>query len=214
MTDYDERLLLKKLQGIEKPQLSNLKTHLYKQLLASLRLLKRTENMDLELNEQLDYARILYYKGLYHQSLKILDKVKEQAYLFHQDSILMQVISLEKKIETLHITRNIQDKADHLATEAIEVHDRRKMITQLSNLALQLYSWYVKNGHARNEKDEAGVKEFFRTHLPSNAHQQTVFMNGYTSARAMYGLPLYGRIFSSITGMHKNGSICSIMNRQ
>ena len=99
MSDYDERLLLKKLQGIEKPQLSNLKTHLYKQLLASLRLLKRTENIDLELNEQLDYARILYYKGLYLQSLKILDKVKEQAYIYHQDSILTQVISLEKKIE-------------------------------------------------------------------------------------------------------------------
>ena len=162
MSDYDERLLLKKLQGIEKPQLSNLKTHLYKQLLASLRLLKRTENIDLELNEQLDYARILYYKGLYLQSLKILDKVKEQAYVYHQDSILTQVISLEKKIETLHITRNIQDKADHLAAEAISVHDRRKIITQLSNLALQLYSWYVKNGHARNEKKEDGVKEFFR----------------------------------------------------
>ena len=175
MHDYDERLLLKKLQGIEKPQLSNLKTHLYKQLLASLRLLKRTENMDLELNEQLDYARILYYKGLYLQSLKILDKVKEQAYIYHQDSILTQVISLEKKIETLHITRNIQDKADHLAMEAIAVHDRRKMITQLSNLALQLYSWYVKNGHARNEKDEAGVKDFFRTHLPPDAHEQTGF---------------------------------------
>lgn len=175
MQDYDEKLLLKKLPGIEKPQLSNLKTHLYRQLLASLRLQKRTENLDLELNEQLDYARILYYKGLYMQSLKILDKVKESAVAFHQDTILIQVISLEKKIETLHITRSLQDKADHLATEANEVHERRKMITQLSNLALQLYSWYVKNGHARNEKDEAGVKKFFHEHLPTDAYRQTGF---------------------------------------
>ncbi len=175
MKDYDERLLLKKLQGIEKPQLSNLKTHLYKQLLASLRLLKRAENLDFELNEQLDYVRILYYKGLYLQSLKLLDKVKEQAIQYHQDSILIQVISLEKKIETLHITRSIQPKADNLAVEAIEVHNRRKTITQLSNLALQLYSWYVKNGHARNEKDEAGVKQFFFSNLPEKVHQQTGF---------------------------------------
>ena len=175
MHDYDEKALLKKLPGIEKPQLSNLKTHLYKQLLASLRLLKRTENIDLELNEQLDYARILYYKGLYIQSLKILDKVKEQAHLYHQDTILIQVISLEKKIETLHISRGMQDKADHLAIEANEVHERRKMITQLSNLAMQLFSWYIKNGHARNEKDESGVKQFLQNQLPPNANEQTGF---------------------------------------
>ena len=175
MQEYDEKLLLKKLAGIEKPQLSNLKTHLYRQVLASLRLQKRTENLDLELNEQLDYARILYYKGLYLQSLKILDKVKESAIAYHQDTILIQVISLEKKIETLHITRSLQDKADKLAIEANEVHERRKMIMQLSNLALQLYSWYVKNGHARNEKDEAGVRQFFKKHLPADASIQTGF---------------------------------------
>lgn len=175
MKEYDERILLKKLHGIAKPQLSNLKTHLHKQLLASLRLLKRTDNIDLELNEQLDYARILYYKGLYLQSLKILEKVKEQAHQYHQDTLLIQVISIEKKIKTLHITQGLRDKADHLAAEAIEVHERRQMITRLSNLALQLYSWYVKNGHARNERDEAGVKQFFRQLLPPNAHLLTGF---------------------------------------
>jgi hypothetical protein len=175
MQEYDEKLLLKKLPGTEKPQLSNLKTHLYRQVLASLRLLKRAENLDLELNEQLDYARILYYKGLYIQSLKILDKVKESATAFHQDTILIQVISLEKKIETLHITRSLLDKADKLANEANEVQERRKMIVMLSNLALQLYSWYIKNGHARNIKDEARVKQFFYGHLPRDAHKQTGF---------------------------------------
>jgi hypothetical protein len=175
MSEYDERLLLKKLPGTEKPQLSNLKTHLYKQVLASLRLLKRTENIDFELNEQLEYARILYYKGLYLQSLKILDRVKEQAHQYYQDSILMQVISLEKKIETLHITRSIQHKADLLAVESTGVHERRWMITQLSNLSLQLYSWYVKNGHVRNEDDEKDVRVFFRSTLPRNAHKQVGF---------------------------------------
>ncbi|MCC7379246.1 MAG: hypothetical protein IT255_07795, partial [Chitinophagaceae bacterium] len=58
--DYDEKLILKKLPGIEKPQLANLKSHLYKQLLASLRLLKSSESIDLQLHEQLDHARILY----------------------------------------------------------------------------------------------------------------------------------------------------------
>src|ERR1700740_2061399 len=40
MNEYDERVLLKRLSPVTKPQLANLKSHLYKQLLASLRLLK------------------------------------------------------------------------------------------------------------------------------------------------------------------------------
>ena len=175
LQEYDEKILLKRLPTIEKPQLANLKAHLYKQVLASLRLLKTTENIDLQLHEQLDYARILYNKGLYLQSLKILDKIKELARSYNQDSFLIQVISLEKKIETLHITRSMQDRADQLTAEANEVNERRRIITQLSNLALQLYSWYIKNGHARNEEDEAGVKMFFNNNLPCDAHTLSGF---------------------------------------
>jgi hypothetical protein len=175
MQEYDDASLVKKVPAIKKQQLSNTKAHLYKQLLASLRLLKSSDNIELQLNEQLDHARILHNKGLYHQSLKILDKVKEIAFNYHQDSFLIQAISLEKKIETLHITRSMQDRADQLTLQANQVHERRVMIASLSNLALQLYSWYIKNGHARNEKDEQGVIEFFQQNLPPTAHLQTGF---------------------------------------
>ncbi len=76
LDEYDETVLLKKLPSIKKPQLSNVKVHLYRQLMASLRLLKSAESIDMQINEQLDYARILYNKGLYIQSLKILEKLK------------------------------------------------------------------------------------------------------------------------------------------
>jgi len=128
LNEYDEKLLLKRLQGIEKPQLSNLKIHLYKQILASLRLLKTAENIDLQLNEQLDYARILYNKGLYLQSLKLLERAKEIAKAKYKFSYLTQVITLEKKIETLHITRSIQDRAESLSIEALEVSTRIDMV--------------------------------------------------------------------------------------
>jgi hypothetical protein len=79
MRDYDELVLLTKNPSIQKQQLSNLKGHLYQEILVSLRLLKQESNIDLQLHEQLDFARILYNKGLYLQSLKILDRVKELA---------------------------------------------------------------------------------------------------------------------------------------
>ena len=40
LSDFDEKNLLKKIPGIAKPQLANLKNHLYRELLSSLRLLK------------------------------------------------------------------------------------------------------------------------------------------------------------------------------
>ncbi len=175
LSDFDEKNLLKKIPGIEKPQLANLKNHLYRELLSSLRLLKSNDSIDMQLHEQIDYARILYNKGLYHQSLKILDRAKELAHQYHQDSFLIQIISLEKKIETLHITRSMQDRAEQLTAEANVVNEKRRVITQLSNLALQLYSWYVKNGHARNEADEKDIKAFFKNQLPAQANLLTGF---------------------------------------
>jgi len=77
--DYDEALILKKIPQIKKRQLSNLKAHLYKQLLLSLRLLSRNYNVDIEIRERIDYAKVLYNKGLYRQSLEMLDKAKSSA---------------------------------------------------------------------------------------------------------------------------------------
>lgn len=168
LQEYDEAILLKKLSSIKKPQLSNVKSHLYKQLLASLRVIKTNESIDLMLNEQLDFARILYNKGLYHQSLKVLEKVKEMAIANHLHTFLIQAISFEKKIESLHITRSLQDRAEILSVESENINQRRTTITKLSNLALQLYSWYIKNGHARNGNDETIIKEFFFEKLPQN----------------------------------------------
>src|SRR5688572_26925876 len=161
LQEYDEKLLLKKLTGIEKPQLSNLKTHLYKELLASLRLLKSSDSVDLQLNEQFDYAHILYKKGLFVQSITILDRAKEMAKANQKFYFLTLVLALEKRIESLHITRGMQSRAELLATEALEISNKIDMVTRLSNLSLQLYSWYIKNGHARNEKDETVVASFF-----------------------------------------------------
>ncbi|HTE09448.1 MAG TPA: hypothetical protein VK645_00735 [Chitinophagaceae bacterium] len=175
LKEYDEAALLKKLPSIKKPQLSNIKVHLYKQLLASLRLLKSADSIDLQLNEQFDYAHILYKKGLFSQSLKILDKAKETAKVNQKFNFLTLVLALEKRIEMLHITRSMQSRAEQLSAETVEVTGRIDMVAKLSNLALQLYSWFIKNGHARNEKDEIAVKHFLKVHLPPNAEDQTGF---------------------------------------
>src|SRR5882762_7815990 len=175
LKEYDEKSLLKKLPGTEKRQLYNLKTHLYKQVLASLRLLKSADSIDLQLNEQFDYAHILYKKGLFLQSLKLLDRAKETAKANQKFNFLAQVLALEKRIETLHITHSMQMRAEQLSAESNEMIGKISMVARLSNLALLVYSWYIKNGHARNEKDEERIRQYLKEQLPPNAWEQTGF---------------------------------------
>jgi hypothetical protein len=167
--------MIKKNRGIKKQQLSNLKAHLYGQILSSLRLITHENNIDMELHSQMDYARILYNKGLYLQSLKVLDKMKELARHYHQLTYLQQVLFFEKKIEGLYITRSLTNRADALSKDADEVNARLITISRLSNLALQLYAWYIKNGFAYDAKEAKAVTNFLQEHLPANLNRPNGF---------------------------------------
>ncbi len=164
--DYDEENMLKKIPGIKKQQLSNIKAHLYKQLLASLRMVLDDDNVEMYLDEQLVNANILYNKGLYLQSLRILDRIKVIAKNNFQTTYWLQIVIFEKKIEALHITRSIDSRAEMLSKEIEEINARLSTQGKLSNLSLQLYGWYIKMGHARDEKDVMAVKLFFETNIP------------------------------------------------
>src|SRR5204862_1640260 len=87
----------------------------------------------------------------------------------------VQLISLEKKIETLHITRSSQEKVESLTKEAAQISSHVDRVTKLSNLALLLYRWYIKNGHARNENDEKKIRQFFKENLPEHINGITDF---------------------------------------
>ena len=161
MNDYDEKQLLKKTRSLKKQQLSNIKAQLYKQLLASLRIIRDENNIDIQLHEQMDHARILFNKGLYLQTLKILDRLKDAARAYNQLTYLQQALFFEKKIEALYITRSMLNRADQLSAESDLVNNQLFAVNKLSNLSLQLYSWYIQHGHARNEKRYKGSAGFF-----------------------------------------------------
>ncbi len=175
MNEYDEKQLLSKSRSIKKQQLSNIKANLYKQVLASLRIIRDENNIDIQLHEQMDNARVLYNKGLYLQSLKVLDRIKDVARNHHQLTYLQQVLFFEKKIEALYITRSMQDRASQLTTESDQVNEQLSLVNRLSNLSLQLYSWYIQHGHARNKNDVDNLKIFFDGQMQDKAIKATGF---------------------------------------
>ncbi|MDI9311596.1 MAG: hypothetical protein QM535_15390, partial [Limnohabitans sp.] len=110
MKEYDENLILES-NIVTKQQLSNLKAHLYKQILISLRMTPHNQNIRILIREQLDFATILYHKGLYKQSLKILDKTKQLALENEEKNIAYEIVELEKVIESQYITRSLENRA-------------------------------------------------------------------------------------------------------
>ena len=154
MPTYDDAIVLKKIAGIKKSQLPNLKRHLYKQILISLRLIHIQKNVDIQIREQIDFARILYGKGLYLQSLKLLDRIRTTAEDHHQDILLLEILEFQKLIEERHITRSrtVKNKVENLMEES---YKRSKVINnscRLSNLKIEIHGFYIQYGHARTEK--------------------------------------------------------------
>src|SRR5690606_35842459 len=166
MAAYDEHLILQRAP-VTKLQLANMKAHLYKQILISLRLKYTDIREELQLREQIDFARILYNKGLYMQSLKLLEKAKVLASQYNQDLMGLEVVEFEKLIESQHITRSLSNRADQLATESSTLCQQIQRKNALSNLALKLYGLYLKVGYVRSEKDKAFVEAFYSANLPS-----------------------------------------------
>ncbi len=165
LSTYDETAVLK--NGIvKKQQLSNLKAHLYKQILISLRLNPSHQNLRIQIREQLDFATILYHKGLYKQSLKILDKAKTLAISNEEKNIAYEIIELEKVIESQYITRSISNRSDELTIQAKELNRQNLLASKLSNLSLQLYGLFLKTGYVKNEEEYNHVTKYFNDRLP------------------------------------------------
>jgi len=97
----------------------------------------------------------------------------------------IEVLIAEKKIESLHITRSMQDRADELTNATNIANSHLVKESKLSNLALQLYSWYIKNGLARNLNDEKEVENYFHSHLlpeiktPEGFYEKLYFHQSY-----------------------------------
>ncbi|MGB5942801.1 MAG: hypothetical protein WBG71_07955 [Leeuwenhoekiella sp.] len=163
---YDDTEILD--QGIvKKQQLSNLKAHLYKQILISLRLSPAHQDIRLQIREQLDFATVLYHKGLYKQSLKLLEKAKQTAIENEEKNVAYEIVELEKVIESQYITRSIGPRAEELTKEAEELSNSNMIASQLSNLSLRLYGMMLKMGYVKSDDELQEVNAFFEKNLPS-----------------------------------------------
>ncbi len=74
--ELNDNAVKTKLGIKQSSQYANAKRHLYSKILTVLRVLKKEKKSTIKIREYIDFAYVLYDKGLYMQALKILSKAK------------------------------------------------------------------------------------------------------------------------------------------
>lgn len=162
---YSDSNALLKLPQLKKIQLPNIKAHLYKQLLTSLRLQNTSKIIEIEVRELLDFAVVLYNKGFYHQALRQLDKAKGLAIEYKYTLLSLEIVEFEKVIESQYITRSLNSRAENLTNTSNSIESHVSRSVYFSNLSLQLYALYLKVGFVRDEKENLFVQHFFQSKM-------------------------------------------------
>lgn len=185
---YDEKLLLKKIPKLKKTQLSNIKSHLYKQILASLRRIDRKTELDITIRDQLDYSRILYNKGLYKASLALLSKTKYLAWDNGYFSSALSALEFEKFIESQYITGSMYPKAEQITQQTADLMQKLTLTHKLSNLSLSMYAYYLQHGHIKIGPIYDEVTQHFTSKLPDVEYKSMDFYQKlyFTQSHAWY----------------------------
>ena len=171
----DEEDLRKKLTHTNKSQFSNLKRHLYQHILTSLRLIQIRKNQAIQIREWIDYAQILYGKGLYLQALKLLDRAKTIAKNMNLDGLHLDIIEFEKRIESRHITRSTTQRMVNLMQEATERNRIQSVTVELANLKLYLQRRFINKGHIRTIDARAKAEHNLRKKMPTLREEELTF---------------------------------------
>jgi len=173
--DYDDSVALQNIDGLKKSQLSNLKANLYKQILSCLRLLESKKIDEIQVREQIDYAKILYEKGLYKSCLEILDKAKKQALAINFETLALSILYFEKRIESQHITGSMSAKADELSRQSDKLLDEIVLTNKLSNASLLLYGRYLKHGYVKSKNEFEELAAYVDEVLPEVEENELKF---------------------------------------
>ncbi|MEM9982999.1 MAG: hypothetical protein AAF734_10925, partial [Bacteroidota bacterium] len=168
---YNEAQLLAAYVRLTPEQLPNLKAHLYSRILQSLRLYHKTTSSDLQIRELLDYARILFNKGLYKLCHSRLQKAKKLAHKYEHLEIQLEILKWEQYLLPHLIVKDYQNKVDTLIREATQITERINHINKLNLLNIELNTLYLKIGFVRDQQDFQRVSQRLAQRLPLREEQ-------------------------------------------
>lgn len=162
--EANDEELLHTIAGGNSSKLSNLKRHLYQQVLISLRLLHINKQTDIQIRQQIDFARILYGKGHFLDALRLLERIRSVARDNNYNLLLLEILEFQKMIEARHVTnsRQVKNRMDQLVRDSREQSEINLHTSFQSNVNIQIQGYYILNGHARSPEQREAFDQFWK----------------------------------------------------
>lgn len=172
MESISDSYILDKMKIESRSQYSNLKRHLYSQIMSSLRMLNVDKQPNIKVREYIDMAYVLYGKGLYLQALNILKVAKQLCQKYGTDLSLLTIVEIEKNIHSRHITRLRDEEFEQLikSTESISHSITDRIL--LTNLKMNLHKQYLRVGHVKNEKELIKLTTYFQSKISTVEYKE------------------------------------------
>lgn len=165
--DYDESKILESEKTFKASQISNLKAHLYKQILQSLENYNPDNDIEIKIRDLLNYTNLLYNKSLFEQCWKMLEKARQMAESNDKILLLFEVVEFEKKLLTKSIRTDISERVLKLINESEKLLRNIKNTRTFQNLSIKLYTFYLQIGFIRNSDDFDRASRFLYSSLPA-----------------------------------------------
>ncbi len=173
--EFDEKELIQTNTWINPAQFSNLKAHLYRRLLQSLKEYSSASHEDITIREQIDHIQLLYERSLYHQSMQLLQKVKKSIRKSDNLELQLEILKWEKNLLPYSLGKNSWNRLRQIIDETNIVNERISRINLLTNISVELNTIYLKHGYVRNKTDFDDVTLIFSKRLPTWSESELSF---------------------------------------
>ena len=173
-SEYDEEVLLKKFQNSKIGQnLSVVKVQLTTMILKSLRQFRGNQKKKYDVRTLLDYADILFEKGLYEHSLKVLGKARKIAQEYDLLIAMDEISVLEHEIALK--TSDYDQLQNLINTSYPELQSIRSFNNKLADyehLIARMRALSVKSRTIGSSLDQAELDEIMQNDLLSQGEPE------------------------------------------
>ncbi len=179
--EYNEEKILKKFQKEAfTKRFSIAKSRLYTAILKSLDSYHANSSIDAQIKRDIHCAEILYKKGLYDQSAKLLRSIKKVAEKYEKITSLIEISKWEKQLIEKDNYQGISKKelSDILEKDA-------KLSRSLStydnywNIKSRIFEALFKSGKARSQKELTQFKDIIDEVVVTHAEEDMTAENAY-----------------------------------
>ncbi len=162
----DDSQLLSDLPDIKKIQLSNLKSHLYKRLMQSLRQYCQASVSDIQIREMIDNAQILYNRSLYEQCADMLKKAQRKAAKTDNLELQLEILKWKKNVLSQTVGQGNEQRVNTIIKDVRQVNERINMINKFTNLGVRLNSMFFRTGFISNQEELSRIKRIYAEGMP------------------------------------------------